>query len=100
MDTVTADEGRREFLYPAQLVTLEEVIQAVDAGQQIIYYVGESLGIAKTKSQRIADLAGQVWKFVVDGKRGRIHLRKIEGREDGLNRYEYFAVPSKRVNSR
>ena len=91
MERIEADIGH--FIHRTELVTLEEVIRAVDAGQQIIYYVGESLGIAKTKSQRIADLAGQVWKFVVDGKRGRIHLRKIEGREDGLNRYEYLVVP-------
>ena len=97
MDTVTADKGHN-FIHPAQLATLEEVIRAIDQGKQIIYYSGESLGIAKTKSQKIANLSGQVWKFVVEGRRGSIHLRKIEGREDGLNRYEYLAVPSKKVN--
>ena len=99
MDTVTADKGHN-FIHPAQLATLEEVIRSIDAGQQIIYYVGESLGIAKTKSQKVCNLADDVWRFAIYGKRGHLFLRKVEGREDGLNRYEYLAVPRKRVNSR
>ena len=100
MEHVKADDGHK-FNYPAELATLEEVIRAVDEGKQIIYYVGESLGIVKPKSQRISDLAGQVWRFVVEGERGTLLQRKVSGqRQDGLNRYEYLAVPSKRVNSR
>ena len=91
MERIEADIGH--FVHRTELVTLEEVIRAVDAGQQIIYYVGESLGIAKTKSQKVCNLADGVWRFAIYGKRGNLHLRKIEGREDGLNRYEYLVVP-------
>jgi len=96
MDTVTADDGH-SFTHPAQLASIEDVMRALVNGQQIVYYVGESLGIAKVKSKRVGLLATRVWQFVVDGNRGRLHLRKVESREDGLNRYEYIAIPSKSV---
>ena len=92
MDTVTADKGH-EFIHQAELANLEEVIRSLANGEQIVYYVGESLGIAKTKSRKVRDLAGQVWKLVEEGKRGHLLTRKVGERKDGLNRYEYLAVP-------
>ena len=92
MEQLTADAGHK-FHYPAELATLEEVIRSIDEGKQIVYYVGESLGIAKTKSRRLSNLSGQVWQFAVEGKRGHLFLRKIEGRNNGLNKYEYSVIP-------
>ena len=99
MDTVAADDGHN-FIHRAELATFEEVIRALANGEQIIYYVGESLGIAKTKSRKVRDLAGQVWKLVEEGKRGHLLTRKVGERKDGLNRYEYLAVPAKNAGAK
>lgn len=95
MQIISADL-RHNFVHPVAVATLDEFLDGFTDGKPIVYYTGESLGMAKRKSSRVKSLAAWVWAYVVDGSRGRLHLRKVEDGPDGIHRYEYLAIPSQR----